>query len=259
MTGSAVDPRIGVAREGALICISMRGGVQHNQLDESSCAALTDAFATAADDPEARVVLLKGTPEFFCSGAAPELMLGDGNDRADQWGRLLLAVLDCPLPTVAAAQGRALGGGLLLALSCDVKVLSHNSRYAANFLVHGFTPIGGSLVPAAMGPTLGSEMLYTGRTYRGRELAERGAGVLVVPHEDVDREASRNAARIAQAPRNSLELMKQQLSSGIREQVKGALAAETAAHLESSLSAESLRRVNMLHGSHGSLHSGSER
>ncbi|MFI1018585.1 enoyl-CoA hydratase-related protein [Streptomyces sp. NPDC020965] len=247
MTGAAVDPRIEVAREGALVRISMQGGGQHNQLDSSSCAALADAFATAVDDPATRVVLLKGTPTFFCSGAAPELMQGDGRDRADQWGRLLLAVLDCPLPTVAAAQGCALGGGLLLALSCDVKVLSQSSRYAANFLVHGFTPIGGSLVPAAMGSTLGSEMLYTGRTFRGRELAERGAGVQVVPHEDVDREANRNAARIAQAPRRSLELMKQQLSSGTRDKVKSALAGEIAAHLESSLSAESLRRVGMLH------------
>lgn len=248
MTDRVADPRVHVARHRAVVRISLRDEAGHNQLDGASCDALADAFATAADHPEARVILLEGLPEYFCAGAAPELMLGDGQDRADRWAGLLLAVLDCPLPTVAAVRGQALGGGLLLALSCDVRVLAERSRYAANFVVHGFTPIGGSLVSAVLGTALGAEMLYTGRTYRGRELAQRGAGVLVVADDQVDQEASRTVARIGQAPRRSLELMKRQVSEGIRAQVRSALAAETAAHLESSRSAEVMRRVGALRG-----------
>jgi enoyl-CoA hydratase/carnithine racemase len=79
-----------------------------------------------------------------------------------------------PLPLVAAVQGSAVGGGLGLALACDLRVASPASRFCANFarlgLHHGF---GLSLtLPEVVGPQRALELLLTGRRIDGSE-AER--------------------------------------------------------------------------------------
>jgi polyketide biosynthesis enoyl-CoA hydratase PksI len=205
---------------------------------------LTDSFRQIAHNPDIRAVVLRGADGYFCSGASLERMRGPVEGRVDQVWQVLQSVFDCPVPVIAAVDGHAYGGGLLLALCCDMAVFSRSARYAANFLMYGFTPVGGAsyLVPASMGSRLGSEMLFTGRTYRGDELEQRGAGPLITDHERVFDEASRTALRTAAAPRRSLELLKAEVVGPIREATEAAVWRERPAH-EETIHRELLERA----------------
>lgn len=237
-------------RDGPVATVALRDPANRNRLTPAVRAGLAAAMAEAADDPAVRAVVLTGLPDVFCAGAAADQMLGAHEERTGAVWELLRAVLACPLPVVAAAAGHALGGGLLLALCGDVTVLGDTSRYAANFLTFGFTPVLGAthLLPAAFGPALGAEMLYTGRSYRGRELAERGAGVVVTGHDRVAAEAGRIATRIAQAPRDALVRTKALVAGPRRERVAEAHRRELADHEQTIRSPEARRRIRGLHG-----------
>jgi polyketide biosynthesis enoyl-CoA hydratase PksI len=233
-----------------LATIGLRDVANHNRISPQLRTSMIAALRQAAADPEIRVVVLEGLPDIFCAGASIDRMLGSQQERTGEVWELLRSVLDCPIPVVAAVQGHALGGGFLLTLYCDVTVLSERSRYSANFLTYGFTPILGAtyLLPSSLGSALGTEMLYTGRSYRGRELADRGAGVTVTSHDKVCAEAERLAFRIAQAPRHCLELLKSQLTEPVRDRARAALDRESPDHEATITSDEARWRIRMLHG-----------
>ncbi|WP_256104204.1 polyketide synthase [Streptomyces sp. ODS05-4] len=241
---------VGYEVEGPLATVRLADAAGHNRLSDDLRTAMIGALREAAADPRVRVVVLEGLPEIFCAGGSVEQMLRPHERRIVPVWEFLRAVVDCPLPVVAAAQGHALGGGFLLALYCDVVVLSDRSRYAANFLAYGFTPVLGAthLLPAKLGAALGAEMLYTARSYRGRELADRGAGVTVTAHDKVCAEAQRTALRIAQAPRDALERLKAHLRAETLERAEAALAREIPDHEATIGSAEARRRIRTLHG-----------
>lgn len=229
------SPIVDLQTETPIARVRMLDAKAGNPFTPALIDGVVEALNRVGKDQTARVVILEGLTTHFCTGASADRMLGPRNARIEQTWRLLTAVFDCPVPVIAAAQGNAYGGGLLLALCCDATVLNEQSRYAANFLMYGFTPIGGAthLIPETMGPALGNEMLYTGRTYLGSELSARGAGPAVTKHDQVLAEAQNLAVRFACAPRRSLELLKSTLVSPRRAAAEVALKNETAPHEES--------------------------
>lgn len=247
---AAISGPVETRVEGPLAFVRLCDGRGRNRISAQLRLATITALRDAGADRRIRVVVLEGLPDIFCAGGSVERMLGSRHGRVVEVQELLDAVLDCPVPVVAAARGHALGGGLLLALYCDVAVLSESSRYACNFVTFGFTPSLGAtyLIPAVMGRALGTEMLYSGRTYRGRELAERGTGVRVTAHDAVDAEARRTALSVAQAPREVLTRLKLQLVRPFRERLAVAARDEAGDHDSTITSAEARRRIRALHG-----------
>lgn len=234
---------------GPIARIRLEDRDQRNRVGPAMVAGLAKALAFAAADDAVKVVVLHGLPEVFCAGAPREDLLGLNGSAARELLPFARYVAQCPIPVVAAAQGHALGGGLLLTLYCDIAVLSERSRYAANFLSYGFTPYGGTtyLLRAKLGGALGTEMVLTGRSYRGRELAERGAGVSVVAHESVPETAERIARRVAAAPRRALELIKSRFSAELLDEIDTAMRLEYDAHVETIASADARRRITRLY------------
>ncbi|MGW0605902.1 enoyl-CoA hydratase-related protein [Streptomyces sp. NPDC002640] len=227
----AVEPPLGVVR-----LTDVRGG---NRIDDPLWRTFEAALRAVVSEPEVRVVLVEGLPGMFCSGLASEPLRDARHRVPGGLGRFADVLVRCPLPVVTAAQGHALGGGLLFALSADAVVLSLTSSYAANFMSLGFTPCMGAtyLLPHVLGAALGQEMLLTGRPYRGAELAARGAGVDVTSHPQVPVHARRTALRIARAPRRSLELLKERFARERLAHLARAMEAEVAAHDETRAAA----------------------
>jgi len=240
-----------VRLEGPVAHVFLRDAAHGNRITPAARTALPAALARAAADPGTRVIVLSGLPDIFCSGGTREDLTAEGEARTPAGWDFVRAAADCPLPVVAAVQGHAIGGGLLLALYADVVVLSDHSSYAANFLTYGFTPCLGAthLLPTVLGPALGTEMLYTGRPYRGRELAARGAPVNIVAHDKVPSRADAVAARIAQAPRTTLQLLKQELAGPARELALAALERELAHHTATLSAPEVRQRIGTLYPS----------
>jgi polyketide biosynthesis enoyl-CoA hydratase PksI len=232
-----------------LAMIGMEYHEGRNRVVTSLMDGLVAALAEAGANDDVRVVVLQGLPDVFCAGAAAEDLLRDDGGATRGVGPLTRAIAECPIPVVASVQGHALGGGLLLALYADIAVFSEKSRYAANFMAYGFTPYGGAtyLVPAKLGTALGTEMLLTGRSFSGRELAGRGAGVVIVAHPQVPVVARRLALRTAQAPRKALRVLKNRLATELLSQVDAAMDQERAGHVETLADPEVRKRIDLLY------------
>ncbi|CAM5330964.1 Putative polyketide biosynthesis enoyl-CoA isomerase PksI [Streptomyces avidinii] len=223
-----------LVQAGAVAEIRMTDAAHRNSIQDPMCAGMGDAIVAAVADPRTHVILLLGLEDTFCSGHARDWLLG-ADQGAGQREDFVPAVdfirtaIDCPLPVVAAMQGSAAGGGLLLGLYADLAVLSRRSVYATTFMTYGFTPGLGStaLLPTRLGPDLGTEMLLTGRGYTGGELQARGAHVTVTAHDAVEDAARTMAQRVARAPRRSLEGLKALLTDALKARTAAALLRET--------------------------------
>lgn len=237
--------------EGPVAVVTMADEARRNTFGPELSEGLVSTVDRAVADPRTRVLLVEGLPELFCAGGSQSELLnfaqGRGTFDTDDFFRVFAR---CPLPVVAAAQGHAIGGGLVLALYADLLVLSERSVYAANFMRYGFTPGMGAthLLPAKFGPVLGTEMLYSGRNYRGAELRDRGVPARVVKHADVPVVARELATTVAQAPRASLELLKKELAAPLIERTDPVIAREVEMHRVSFHLPEVTERITAAYG-----------
>lgn len=202
--------------------------------------AWADGFVAAlealAGDASARVLMLEGGERYFSAGASRSALLQPTGSEAPlaYAARLARAVLSLPLPVLAVAAGHAIGGGLLLALWCEVIVLGEESLYGANFMALGFTPGMGAthVVPEAFGAPLGRDLLFTGRLLTGREIRDARCPLshAVRPRAEVWDHAFSMAGRIAEAPREAIVLLKQNLAAPRRARLEQTVEAEGGAH-----------------------------
>jgi polyketide biosynthesis enoyl-CoA hydratase PksI len=119
---------------GAIAVIEMADRDGRNTFTEALVAGLGRALQQVADDPDLRVVVIHGYDSYFSAGGTlQELLEVAEHKQTFDAHNFYRALLDCPLPVVAAMQGHALGGGLVFGLYADVVVLSEESLYGANF------------------------------------------------------------------------------------------------------------------------------
>jgi enoyl-CoA hydratase/carnithine racemase len=145
-------------------------------LDELA-EALAALGATSAGD--VRVVVVTGRGDrAFCAGSHVgefEAQRGSaGRGRLELEERVSRTLADLPMPTIAAIEGDALGGGLELALSCDLRIASARARLGLPEVRLAVIPGGGGSqrLPRVVGPARAKELILTGRII-GAEEAER--------------------------------------------------------------------------------------
>ena len=185
----------------------------HPYLGPTWIDELVTAVERTARDAAVRVVILEGSKRYFCAGASREMLLEPGV-MAGYSTRLISGLLDLPVAVVAAAEGHAIGGGLLVALWCDAVVLAEERLYGANFAALGFSPGMGStyMMMEAFGGALGRELLFTGRLITGREIREMCCPLshAVQPQAQVFARTLAIAQEIADVPRSVIQEMKRQ-------------------------------------------------
>jgi polyketide biosynthesis enoyl-CoA hydratase PksI len=199
--------------------ITMQDRTFKNGFSSELTAGLCESFARVGSDEACRVVVLTGYDNYFASGGTQQALLGlqAGQGKFTDTNLYMLP-LSCPIPVVAAMQGHGIGGGFVFGLFADVIVLARERVYTTNFMKYGFTPGMGAtcILPAKLGTALAHEMLLTARTYRGSELAERGAPFKVLPHAEVLAHAQGLAKEIAEKPRAALISLKSHLAAELR-------------------------------------------
>jgi enoyl-CoA hydratase len=154
---------------------------RRNALTRAMVGQLIDAVSRFEGDPLARALILTGTGELaFCAGADVKEMAEDkatGKRFEPVMPALYEALLDTSKPTVAALNGDAVGGGLEIALACDVRIASRSSRLGLPEALSGMVPRFGAQAVArfsSLGVAL--EMAMSGALVS----AERAAGVGLV-------------------------------------------------------------------------------
>ena len=203
-----------------------------NAMSAPLVQALHAALADVHD--ETHVVVLRGLPEVFCAGASQEVLRGliDGRHAPTEL-TLPRAVLEVPVPVIAAMEGHAVGGGFALGLAADMALAARESRYGCNFMALGFTPGMGTtvLLEHALSRAVAHELLFTGAMMRGSELAAAGFHA-VLPRDQVWPRALELAWRIAEQPRQALVLLKRTLSLPRRQALDQAFAFEALMHAQ---------------------------
>jgi polyketide biosynthesis enoyl-CoA hydratase PksI len=196
-------------------------------LARESAQALSARLAALSRDEQILTVLLTGDPEYFCAGGTEagvgDIVISDPS----AYATFVHALVEFPVPVVVALEGSALGAGLGLALAVgDFFVAAEEARYGAHFVRMGLTPgMGVSFfLQLRLGRGFAAEMLYSGKTYRGSELAvsPRAAGLFdrIRRRSEVLGEAEAWAGQFGQASRESLIEMK-----GLLRPERAALAA----------------------------------
>jgi len=199
----------------------------NNHFDLTLIRSLADALDALDADSSCRAAVLCSEGKHFCGGAdfGNRERLSDTTGGGRTVGHLYdeaVRLFSVKNPLVAAVQGAAIGGGLGLALACDFRVASPDSRFSANFARLGFHQGFGLSVtlPEAVGKQRALEMLYTGRRVSGEEAFRIGLCDRLVPSERIREEAHAVAAEIAAsaplAVRSIRETMRGDLPARIR-------------------------------------------
>jgi polyketide biosynthesis enoyl-CoA hydratase PksI len=211
----------------------MRDEAGRNAMSAPFVEALLDSLHEVWAWDRLKVVVLLGLPDVFSSGADLGVLtaLVDG---AIAPSDLLLskAVLDLPVPTIAAMEGHALGGGLALGLCADVVLIARESRYGCPFMNLGITPGMGMtrLLEHVLSPAVAHEMLFTGEPLKGAHFEGRSGFNYVLPRAEVRSKALELAERIAEKPRVALTALKRALSLPRRQAFEATRTVEALMH-----------------------------
>ena len=162
-------------------------------------------------------VFLQGLQDVFCGGGDKETLLGLCDGKVSLQDLLVSEKLvSITFPVIAAMEGHAMGGGFVMAACCDMVVAARESRYGAVFMNMGFTPGMGctTLIELLVGPFVASEMMFTGKRFRGSQLAAKSTNINYIVSRDQVMEVARDMAlQIAEKNIQSLHLLKHALSA----------------------------------------------
>ncbi|MHB1500224.1 MAG: enoyl-CoA hydratase/isomerase family protein [Candidatus Dormibacteria bacterium] len=199
---------LGELLEPGILRLTINRPDQRNALTGELALELRSHIARASSDPAVRVVIVTGNGPAFCAGAdLGALTQGAGTPARRrallaEYYRAFLDLRDLAVPTIAAVNGPAIGAGLNLALSCDLRLVAEGARLAAPFLRLGIHPGGGCtwLLTRIVGTAGAREMLLRGRPVSAQRALEIGLASAVVPALDLQEEALRWAMEIGSMP-----------------------------------------------------------
>jgi enoyl-CoA hydratase/carnithine racemase len=192
-------------RDGAVGWMLFNNPARHNAVSMEMWRAVPEILGEFARDEAIRVVVLAGVGgKAFISGAdisefgekrssreAVELYNEIG-DRANR------AIIDCRVPTIAMIQGYCIGGGLGVALCCDLRIASDNSRFGvpAAKLGLGYAYPGIKRLADVVGPSFAKEIFFTARQFDATEALQMGLINRVRPPAELEKYVGDYAATI---------------------------------------------------------------
>ena len=208
-----------------------------NSLNAAMRRELLAALTRAPE--EARAVVLTGAGRGFCSGqdlgdAARFEDLDLSETLREEYEPLIKALIDCPVPTVAAVNGAAAGAGANLALAADIVVAARSASFIEAFARIGLIPDAGGTywLPRLVGRARALGMCLTTDPVPAATAAEWGLIWEVVEDDALADHAHDLAARLADGPTRAFRLMKRALRDS------GANDLETQLALEAELQGE---------------------
>jgi enoyl-CoA hydratase len=192
-----------------------------NALDTRVQAGMRAAAAQVSERRDVRAVILYGGPKVFAAGAdVKEMAEWDHLTMIERSGPLtaaFTAVANIPKPVVAAITGYALGGGLELALTADLRIAGDNAKLGLPEILLGIIPGAGGTqrLPRLIGPSRAKEMIFTGRFVDADEALRIGLVDKVVAPDDVYSAAHALASRLAAGPGLALRAAKSAVDRGL--------------------------------------------
>ena len=181
----------------------------------------------ASADLFVRVVVITGAGDkAFCSGAdlrggrlpprpkpdgAPEVVVGEASRMIREgWQALVSSILDCEKPVIAGVNGTAAGGGMHLALACDLVVMAEEAKFVEVFIRRGVAPDAGGawILSRLVGIQKAKELFFFGDDVPAAEAYRIGLVNRLVPRAELQAALEEWAGRLATAPTMAIGVAK---------------------------------------------------
>lgn len=186
-TDDAHTDQVLYAVEDHIATITLNRPDRQNTITRPMLAALSQRLVQANADSQVRVIIVTGAGRFFCAG----LDLRGGSGIGEGPMKPTLDLREAPptvlhnldKPTICAHNGSSAGYGMDLALGCDIRIMSSESKMAAAFTARGVVPESGGtwILPRLIGWSKACELIFTGRTLSAEQCVAMGLASQAVP------------------------------------------------------------------------------
>jgi enoyl-CoA hydratase len=191
------------------------------------------ALEDVKNDESVRVIVLTGAGEkAFSAGADIKAMIGMTALKARELSlmgeKLCLALENLEKPVIAALNGYALGGGLEVAMSCDLRIASENARVGQTEINIGLIPGWGGTqrLTRLIGRTKAKELVFTGRMIDAKTAEQLGIVNMVVPADKFRETVRQFALELASKAPVAIRVAKALINKGADISLDSALALE---------------------------------
>lgn len=180
---------------------------------------LHSGLESLIDDPDVRVILLRGSDGVLCAGndltefsssPSPDWLA----DHHERWINLHEALFNCPKPIVCALEGVAIAAGSALVLACDLVIAGEKARLhvaEASEKIKKTPHLNTVWLMWRYGPARTLELAMTAIPLYGRELVDRGMAVMTMADEKVLASARQYADQVGQAAPEIISNVKQSI------------------------------------------------
>jgi len=193
-------------KDGAIGWIIFNNPQKRNAMSLEMSEATATAMESYAKDPEVRVVILRGEGDKAFVSGADISQFKERRSNMEQVRaaeaiseRTNKAIRECPKPTIAMIRGYCMGGGLGIAVACDMRIASDDSRFGvpAAKLGVGYRFTGIRRLAEVVGPQFTAEIFYTGRQFTAQEALQMGLVNRLLPAAELEKYVMDYAATLA--------------------------------------------------------------
>ncbi|MFP6616599.1 MAG: enoyl-CoA hydratase [Candidatus Hydrogenedentota bacterium] len=216
-----------------------------NALSGEMVATMRDTLTEWARDSEIGAVILTGEGRAFCAGGdvgsmakgteqgEPGLSFEQRVDGLRAGQEVAYILHSMPKPTIAAVNGFAVGAGLGLSLSCDMRIASDKSKYGTAYAKVGFGGDWGTTwqLTQLVGEAKAKEMFFLADIIDAEEAHRINLVNRVVPHDDLMTTTNEIAQRMADGARVSIRYMKENINLAVRQDFRTILDREAFTHI----------------------------
>jgi enoyl-CoA hydratase/carnithine racemase len=144
------DTRVTAERRGAVLLVRLDGEATRNALGPTVYEDVRSHIVHAGTEPGVGAVVITGSGPFFSSGGnvssllnSAKETLSNASSNTDKLNAMIMSIVECGKPVIAAVEGGAAGAGFALALACDVIIASERANFTASYVRVGLSPDGG--------------------------------------------------------------------------------------------------------------------
>jgi len=207
-----------------------------NAMNEETIPEILSRLEDAEKDENVRVIVITGAGEkAFCAGLDLKPMRDINVIKAVEMSKLgqklTLAIEEVGKPVIAAINGYALGGGLELAMACDIRIASEKARIGQPEVNVGLIPGWGGTqrLPRLVGKGIAKELIFTGKLIDAKTAERIGLINMVVPLENLKSAVEELAKVIMSKPPIAIKLAKELINSSIETDQRTGLVQEAEA------------------------------
>jgi enoyl-CoA hydratase len=204
-------------RRGDVEWLTLNRPERRNAIDAAMARAVADRFEQLCDEPDVRVVVLRGAGRGFSAGLDIHAHVAGGSDSVGpDLARAILAMRRCPQPVIALVHGAACGGGFAYALAADVRIAGASARMNDAFITIGVSgcELGLSyFLPRYVGRSVAAELMMTGDFIDAARAERVGLVSRVVADDALEAAGEELAAKMLRATPRALRLTKSTLDA----------------------------------------------